>query len=161
MAKLLIFFLFVIFSAGCFSEPDCIVTAVTAIKIDFKQTKTDSRTLLKSVVDSLLNLDYVKVSGIDTSYINKVKATSVTLPIDPNKKVVTYIFKRSSTSGAISQIDSIQFSFASESKVIAPKCGAYTFFLDLKVTATSFGETKYKLTSNRLLKGITNVQVFF
>jgi Family of unknown function (DUF6452) len=152
----------VIFSTGCFSEPDCIVTAATAIKIDFKQTKTDSRTLLKSVVDSSLNLDYVKVSGIvDSSYIKKVKATSVTLPIDPNKKVVTYIFKRSSASGAISQIDSIQFSFANESKVIAPKCGAYTFFLDLKVTATSFGETKYKLTSNRLLKGITNVQVFF
>ena len=117
---------------------------------------------MKSVVDSFLLLDYVKVSGItDSSYFKNIKASSVTLPIDPRRKEIKYFFKRSSTSGAISIMDSIQFSFADESKVIASKCGAYTFFLDLKVTGTSFGSSNYRLINNRLLKNTTNVQVFF
>lgn len=161
MTRLLLFLMTILVGASCFNEPDCVVTASTAIKIDFKQTKTDKITLLKSVVDSALILNYVKVSGIDTSYISGKIATAVTLPINPKNKTITYYIYRQSVSGATTRLDSIKFSFSEESRVIAPKCGAYTFFLDLKVVQTSFGQTQYKITSTRLLKNTTNVQVFF
>jgi Family of unknown function (DUF6452) len=161
VAKLLLFVLLILFSVSCFTEADCIITATTSIKIDFKQTKTDKTTLLKSVADSLLLLDSVKVSGIDTVYLKKVQASTVTLPIDPAKKNITYILMRSSKSGVVKKVDSIKFSYSSESRVISQKCGAFTYFLNLKVTSTSFDSTKFKLTNNRLLKGATNVQVFF
>lgn len=164
MARILLFLLVVLFGTSCFNEPDCIVTASTAIKIDFKQIKTNSTTLAKTVADSALVFNSVWVSGIDTAYIKFVKDktyNSITLPVDPRVKTIKYIFNIRSTSGTISRTDSIQFSFSSESRVIAPRCGAYTYFLDLKVTSTNFENAKYKLVSNRLLKNTTNVQVFF
>jgi hypothetical protein len=164
VAKLFLFILLLLFSVSCFTEADCLITATTAIKIDFKQTKTDKITLLKSVVDSALVFTSVWVSGIDSAYIKFVKDkqyTSVTLPINPQKKSVQYVFNIQSKSGVILRKDSIQLSFSNESRVISQKCGAYTYFLDLKVISTSFDSTKYKLTNNRLLKGVTNVQVFF
>ncbi len=161
MVRILLFLMMILVGSSCFNEPDCVVTASTAIKIDFKQTKTDKITLLKSVVDSALVLNYVNVTGIDTAYIkNKITAT-VTLPINPKTKTITYYLFRQSVSGATTRLDSIKFSFAEEGRVIAPKCGAYTFFLDLKVVQTSFSQTQYKITSTRLLKNTTNVQVFF
>jgi hypothetical protein len=161
VARLFLFTLLILFSTSCFNEADCIITATTAIKIDFKQVKINSTTLVKSVLDSALLLNYVKVSGIDTTYFKKVKASSVTLPINPSSKEVTYIFERNSASGAITKIDSIKFSYSDESRVLSAKCGAFTYFLNLKVTSTSFDSTKYKLVNNRLLKGATNVQIFF
>jgi hypothetical protein len=161
MARILLFLLVMLFGVSCFNEPDCIVTASTAIKIDFKQTKTDKTTLVKSLVDSALILTSVRISGIDTAYISNKKATSITLPIDPKLKTITYYINRRSQSGASTRLDSIKFSFSEESRVIAPKCGAYTFFLDLKIVQTSFSQTQYKLTSTRLLKNTTNVQVSF
>ncbi len=161
MARLFLFGLLILFSVSCFNEADCIIAATTTVKFDFKQTKIDKTTLLKSVADSLLLLDYVKVSGIDTNYVTKIQTSTVTLPIDPAKKNVTYIFMRSSKSGLITKIDSIKFSYANESRIISQKCGAFTYFLNLKVTSTSFDSTKYKLINTRLLKGATNVQVFF
>lgn len=161
MTRFLLFLMMILVGASCFNEPDCIVTATSSIKIDFKQTKTDKITLLKSVVDSALVLKYVNVTGIDTAYVkNRISAT-LTLPINPKTKTITYYLFRQSVSGASTRLDSIQFSFAEEGRVIAPKCGAYTFFLDLKVVQTSFSQTQYKITSTRLLKNTTNVQVYF
>jgi hypothetical protein len=164
VARLFLFVLLILFSVSCFTDADCLVTATTAIKIDFKQTKTDGTTLLKSFVDSALVFNSVWVSGIDTAYIKFIKDkqySSVTLPINPQEKSVKYVFNIRSKSGAIVRKDSIQLSFSNETRVISQKCGAYTYFLDLKVTSTSFDSTKYKLINNRLLKGATNVQVFF
>lgn len=164
MARIFLFLLIILFGVSCFNEPDCLINASTAIKIEFKQTKTNATTLVRSVVDSALLFDSVLVSGIDTAYI-KYKAnqtfTSVTLPVDPRTKSIKYVFNIRSTSGIITRKDSIEFSYASESVVIAPRCGAYTYFLDLKIAQTNYDSTKYKLVSNRLLKGITNVQIFF
>jgi hypothetical protein len=164
MARILFFLLVVLMGASCFNEPDCLINASTAIKIDFRQTKTNPTTQVRTVVDSALVFDSVIVSGIDTAYIKyKLGQTfsSVTLPVDPRVKTMKYVFNIRSTSGAITRKDSIEFSYASESVVIAPRCGAYTYFLDLKILNTNYDSTKYKLVSNRLLKGTPNVQVFF
>ncbi|MFM9838461.1 MAG: DUF6452 family protein [Cyclobacteriaceae bacterium] len=161
VARLYLFGLLILFSTSCFNEADCIKTATSAIKIDFKQVKTDKTTLLRSTIDSLLLIDYVRVSGIDSVYANNIKTNTLTLPINPTKKEVTYIFQRSSSNGAFKKIDSIKFSYSSESRVISQKCGAFAYFLNLKVTSTSFDSTKYKLANSRLLKGATNVQLFF
>jgi tetrahydromethanopterin S-methyltransferase subunit F len=164
MARLLLFLLVLLFGVSCFNEPDCLITASSAIKIDFRQTKTNPTTLVRSVVDSALVFNSVFVSGIDTAYI-KYRAnqtfTSVTLPVDPRVKTIKYVFNIRSTSGVITRKDSLEFSYASESIVIAPRCGAYTYFLDLKVTNTNYDSTRYRIVSSRLLKSTTNVQVFF
>jgi Family of unknown function (DUF6452) len=162
LTRLLLFALLLLFGTSCFNETDCIVTATTSIKIDFKQTKIDRTTLLRSVVDSTVVFSSVYVAGIDTgAFIQNKKSSSVTLPINPQVKSMKYVFNIQSTTGAITRKDSLEFSFDSESRVISQKCGAYTYFLNLKVEQTNLDATKYKLTNTRLLKNTTNVQVFF
>lgn len=160
MTRFLLFLMTILVGASCFNEPDCIVTATTAIKLDFKQTKTNSVTLIKSVVDSAVIFSYVNVAGISGKYLKDTTTATLSLPINPKEKTITYYLFRQSESGASTRLDSIKFSFTEETRVIAPRCGAYTFFLDLKVVQTSFSQTQYKITNNRLLKNTTNVQIF-
>ena len=149
------------FGTACFREPDCIVTASTAIKIDFKQTKINPTTFIRATVDSSVFFTSVIVTGIDTAYIRNKQLSSLTLPIDPRTKEIKFVFNIKSSNGAFTRKDSMSFNYTSESRVIAPKCGAYTYFLDLKVKSASYDSTKYRLVSNRLLKNTTNVQVFY
>jgi hypothetical protein len=162
LTRLLLFALLLLFGVSCFNEPDCIVTATTSIKIDFKQTKIDGTTLLRSVVDSEVIFSSVYVAGIDTgAFIQNKRLSSLTLPINPQTKSIKYVFNIKSDNSAITRKDSLEFSFDSESRIISQKCGAFTYFLNLKIEQTNLDSTQYKLTNNRLLKNTTNVQVFF
>ena len=161
ISRILIVLAAFVLGTSCFNEPDCIVTASTAIKIDFKQTKINPTTFIRATVDSLVFFTTVFVTGIDTAYIKNRQLSSLTLPIDPHTKEIKFVFNIKSSNGAFTRKDSMSFNYASESRVIAPKCGAYTYFLDLKVKSASYDSTKYRLVSNRLLKNTTNVQVFY
>jgi hypothetical protein len=161
LARILLFLLLVLTSVSCFNEPDCIINATSAIKIDFKQFKIDKNTLKLTAVDTAVIFTSVWVSGIDTAYVKNIQAISLTLPIDPKQKTVKYKLNIRSAANTISRTDSLQYSFSSESKVIAPTCGAFTYFVNLKLTTTNLAENKHKLVSNKLLKSTTNVQVFY
>jgi hypothetical protein len=161
LARILLFLLLILTGVSCFNEPDCIITATSAIKIDFKQSKIDKNTLKSIVVDTAVIFTSVRVSGIDTAYFKNIQTSSLTLPINPKEKTVKYTFNIRSASGAILRKDSLYYSFSSESKIIAPTCGAYTYFINLKLTSTNLAENKHKLINNRLLKNTTNVQVFY
>lgn len=52
LARILLFLLLVLTSVSCFNEPDCIINATSAIKIDFKQYKIDKNTLKLTAVDT-------------------------------------------------------------------------------------------------------------
>ena len=161
LARILLLLLLVLIGVSCFNEPDCIITATSAIKIDFKQYKVDKNTLKLTAVDTAVIFTSVWVSGIDTAFAKNIQATSLTLPINLKEKAVKYRLNIRSASGTITRTDSLQYSFSSESRVIAPTCGAFTYFVNLKLTSTNLAETKYKLVNSNLLKSTTNVQVFY
>lgn len=149
---------------ACFTEPDCIVTATMEVKIDFKQTKLNSRTNARSVVDTVLSFQSIKieVAGKDTLFATNVSAASLTLPIDPNQPSIKYTFVRKGRQANSPTVtEFITLSYANETRIISSKCGAFVYFLDLKVDDSSYGQTGYKLVSDRLLKNTSNVQIFF
>jgi hypothetical protein len=161
VSRILVFVILIVLAASCFGEPDCIITATSTIKIDFKQNKINPTTKVKSVVDTALIFTSIWVSDIDTAYLQNKQLSTVTLPLNPNKKLVTYTFNIRSSSGIRKRTDSIKFSFASESRVIGPACGAFTYFLDLKVTATNYDSLQYTIVNTRMLKNTSNAQVFY
>lgn len=151
-------------TTACFTEPDCIVTATMEVKIDFKQTKLNSRTNARSVVDTVLSFQSIKieVGGKDTLFATNVSAASLTLPIDPNQPSIKYTFVRKGRQANSPTVtEFITLSYANETRIISSKCGAFVYFLDLKVDDSSYGQTGYKLVSDRLLKNTSNVQIFF
>lgn len=148
-------------SSSCVTEPDCIIVNTSAIKIDFKQRKLNRTTNRTSVVDTALSFRSIRVSGLPRP-INVADTTvrSLTLPINPNVDTVRYSFIRNTRTGSTVN-EFITFSFDSETRVISTKCGAFPFFLNLQIEGASYGDSQIVQQSNRLLKDVTNVQVFF
>jgi hypothetical protein len=161
MARIFLFLLVLLLGASCFNEPDCIVTASSAVKIDFKRVEINQTTLVSTVVDATIPFTSVSVSGIDTAFLKNRQLATLTLPIDPRAKKIKYVFDIASTNTTPARKDSIEFSYSAESRVISPTCGAYAFFFDLKVTSTNLDSTRYRVLNTRLLKNTTNVQVFY
>ncbi|UXE65380.1 MAG: hypothetical protein KA713_12930 [Chryseotalea sp. WA131a] len=150
--------------SACFTEPDCIVTATMEVKIDFKQTKLNSQTNARSVVDTVLSFQSIQIAvgGKDTLFAANISAASLTLPIDPNQPSIKYTFVRKGRQANSPTVtEFITLSYANETRIISSKCGAFVYFLDLKVDDSSYGQTGYKLVNDRLLKNTSNVQIFF
>lgn len=148
-------------SSSCFTEPDCIIINSSSIKIDFKQRKLNRATNRTSVVDTALSFRSIRVSGLARPInLADTTASSLTLPINPNVDTVRYSFVRNTRGGGTVN-EFVTFSFDSETRVISTKCGAFPFFLNLQIENASYGDSQIVQQSDRLLKGITNVQVFF
>ena len=162
VSRVLICFLFVFFGSACFNQPDCLITTTAAIKIDFKHNRIDVKTRLRTVVDTLVSFKSIQVSGIKGNLLKRdTAAVSFVLPIDPNITSVKYTFERKGKTGDPTVMDSISFSYTAETKIIAANCGAFPYFLNLYVTQTNYETKNYKTINTQLLKGATNVQIFF
>jgi hypothetical protein len=149
-------------STCCFTQPDCIVTASMEIKIDFKQIKINRQTNVRTVVDTLVSFRSISISDIDTAYRKNAVASSLTLPINPNKSSMTYTFVRNGrqpTSPTVTE--TITFTYNNETRIISAQCGAFVYFLNLDISDSSYGASQYKVLNDRLLKGTSNVQIFF
>jgi hypothetical protein len=151
-----------IVGSSCFTQPDCIVTASMEIKIDFKQNKLNAQTNTRSVVDTTVSFQSISVSDIDTIYRKNILASSLTLPINPNKNSVTYTFVRNGRQTNSPKVtEKITFTYNNETRIISAQCGAFVYFLDLEISDSSYGTSQYKILNDRLLKSTSNVQIFF
>ena len=151
-AVLLIFLIFL--SSSCFNKGDCLITASELTRIDLYQ-KTDKQP--KTVLFSSIT-----VSGYGTTLQqDSVNSPTLLIPVNPNGDTTRFTFNYGEKS------DFITVSYSSATRIIAPDCGAFTYYSNLGIVNTSFDRSLIKLVNTRLLrnpannKNATNLQLFF
>ena len=151
-AVLLIFLIFL--SSSCFNKGDCLITASELTRIDLYQ-KTDKQP--KTVLFSSIT-----VSGYGTTLQqDSVNSSTLLMPVNPNGDTTRFTFNYDEKS------DFITVTYSSATRIIAPDCGAFTYYSNLGIVNTSFDRSLIKLVNTRLLrnpannKNATNLQLFF
>ena len=141
-------FLALLFSS-CLSDPDCVITATSEVKIDFLKITPDS---IRTDVSDTVILDSIRVSGTDSVFYVADTLSSVALPIHPGAYETTFYFYYPS------DVDSIKFSYTHTTRVISPACGAFTYFQDLTLLLSTFSEVN--ITDDQLSTSTeTNVKI--
>ncbi len=151
-AVLLIFLIFL--SSSCFNKGDCLITASELTRIDLYQ-KSDKQP------KTILFLS-IKTSGYGTTLQqDSVNSSTLLIPVNPNGDTTRFTFNYGEKS------DFITVSYSSATRIIAPDCGAFTYYSNLGIVNTSFDRSLIKLVNTRLLrnpannKNATNLQLFF
>jgi len=151
-AVLLIFLIFL--SSSCFNKGDCLITASELTRIDlYQKTDKQSKTILFLSITA---------SGYGTTFQqDSVNSSTLLIPVNPNGDTTRFTFKYDERS------DFITVSYSSATRIIAPDCGAFTYYSNLGIVNTSFDRSLIKLVNTRLLrnpannKNATNLQLFF
>lgn len=151
-AVLLIFLIFL--CSSCFNQGDCLITASGYTKIDFyeKANKQPKHIVFSSFTAS---------SNGTILYQDSVSASTLLLPVNPDGDTTRFTLNYDGKS------DFITVTYSSETRIISPDCGAFTYFKDLEIVNTSFDQGLIKLINTQLLKDpvhqqyATNVQLFF
>ena len=119
--------------SSCLSDPDCIVTSTSEVKIDFLKITPDS---VRTAVQDTVEFDSIRVSGTDSVFYVADTVTTVTLPVNTGAYATTFFFYRQA------QQDSIKLTYTRTTKVISPACGAFNYFQDLSVVLSTVTEAK-------------------
>jgi hypothetical protein len=137
--------------SSCLSDPDCVVTSTTEVKIDFLKVTPDS---IRTAVRDTVKLDSILVSGTDSIFYVADTVSSVVLPVNSGAYETTFFFYRQS------QQDSIKLSYTRTTRVISPACGAFNYFQDLSLVLSTV--TEAKVTDPQLsTTSSTNVTIKF
>ena len=151
-AVLLIFLIFL--CSSCFNQGDCLITASGSTKIDFYQ-KADK-------LPKLISFSSIFISGYGSVlYQDSVSASSLLLPVNPSGDTTRFTLNYDGKS------DFITVKYSTETRIISPDCGVFTYYKDLEIVHTSFDQGVIKLINTQLLidavhqKNATNIQVFF
>jgi hypothetical protein len=107
---------------ACLSEQDCLVTSSNLIKIQFKNLKNKNKNI---------KLDSVEVTGLGYFYPTD-SVSNISLPVSPISNEATFIFYYYKTAPTVT------VEYLTQAEVISTKCGAFTNYIDLRVTATTF-----------------------
>ena len=114
--------------SSCLSEPDCVVTASSEVKISFLKSKPDS---VKTETADTVILDSIRIAGSDSVFYVGDTLSSVILPINVGGYETTLFFYLPS------QQDSLKIAYTRSTRVISPSCGAFNYFQDLAVVSHS------------------------
>jgi len=137
--------------SSCLSDPDCVVTSTSEVKIDFLKVTPDS---IRTAVRDTVKLDSILVSGTDSVFYVADTVTSVVLPINVGAYETTFYFYYQS------QQDSIKLAYTRTTRVISPACGAFNYFQDLSLVLATV--TEAKVTDAQLsTTSSTNVTIKF
>lgn len=143
MRFLLLGLLIVIFSA-CLDEPDCVDSSSNLIKIDLKKAAVDEA--------DTIAFSKIEVSGTDSLFHVKDTVAVLSLPLNPGTNETTFNFYYDS------KVETMVVSYTWQTRLASPKCGAFTYFYDLAVVSSSFGEVS--VTNSQVFKnGSTNLTV--
>ncbi|MBS1680260.1 MAG: hypothetical protein JST48_00965 [Bacteroidetes bacterium] len=159
----LLIFICALFSA-CFSEGDCLVSATNYMHIQFKKRSNHK-------LDTSVIFNYIYFGGSDSA-LGKTQATELLLPVDINnaRTNTEFIFQIANSDNSKQQTDTLQVGYTRQGEVITKDCGAYSFYIDLKILKTSFDSAQVKVFSTSLLKDPTgsgiasyaiNYQIYF
>jgi len=125
---------------GCFSEGDCLISATNQLHVQFKKRSNSAK-------DTIVTFNSITISGAGTS--TTVNPTSeLLLPLNIKSDSTLIVFNRANASIP----DSILLSYNRQTKVITKDCGAYTYFINLKVVKRNLDSAQIKVFNKVLLK---------
>lgn len=134
----------VVLLSACLDKPDCLVSATNIVQIALKKIAVDSA--------NAVTFSSIKVSGTDSLFYKNKKASSLSLPLNPQATLTTFTFYYGT------KIDSVTLTYTIENLVISPECGAFSYYQDLAVSSTSF--TSVKVKNNKLTtSATTNLEI--
>jgi hypothetical protein len=132
---------------GCFSEGDCLITATNQLHIQFKKRSNSAK-------DTIVAFNSITISGGGTA--STITPTSgILLPLNIKSDSTLIVFDRTNSSAP----DSILLGYDRQSKVITKDCGAYTYFMNLRVLKRSLDSTQIKVFNKVLLKDPTGTAI--
>ena len=118
--------------SACLSEPDCLVTATTGVKISFRDPVTG---IAKNV-----KFHSIRVSSLSGQYIPPDSLRSIALPVDPYETETTFIFDYGAIESGVSVIktDAMTLTYTSQTVIISPDCGGAIYHTNLAVKEYTF-----------------------
>ena len=141
-----IFALFIVgLVIGCFSEGDCLVTATNQLHIQFKKRTNSAK-------DTAVVFNSISVSGNASASIT---SQEFLLPLNTESDSTLIIFDRASAT----KPDSILLVYNRKNKVITKECGAYNYYLNLKILKTNLDSAQFKIFNNFLIKDPTSIAI--
>jgi hypothetical protein len=121
--KVLGFLVLMVLVTACLSDPDCLVTSSNLVKIQFKNLKNKNKNI---------KLDSVEVAGLGYFYPTTDSVSNISLPVSPISNEATFTFYYYKTA------PNVTVGYLTQAEVISTKCGAFTNYIDLRVTTTTF-----------------------
>ncbi|MBL7870216.1 MAG: hypothetical protein JNM78_01290 [Cyclobacteriaceae bacterium] len=133
-----------ILATACLNDQDCLITSTNLVKIQFKNLKNKNKNI---------KLDSVEVSGLGYFYPTTDSISNLALPVSPMVNEATFTFYYYNSSPAVT------VEYFTQAQVISAKCGAFTNYIDLRVTTTSFDSLK--IINDRLrINQNANLEIF-
>lgn len=110
----------------CFSYPDCVQDATSQVTMALK---TANGSAVREVT-----FTRVTVAGSAETFYANQKVSSLQLPLNANTREVSYTFEYEGL------VKNLTLSYTTELQLISPECPVQTYFLDLAVVSSSFGD---------------------
>jgi hypothetical protein len=115
--------------SACLSEPDCLVTATTAVKTSLRNPATG---IAKNV-----KFHSIQINGVHVQ-VPTDSVKSITLFVDPFAPQTTFTFEHASGGMPAPKSDTFTLTYTSEVVIISPDCGGVVFHTNLAVKDYTF-----------------------
>lgn len=155
-------FLFVgicVLMASCYDQGDCILTSSNLVRIDFYDSKATA---------NAKNITYDSALVLPTNYLFFYDSTrapasvsAILLPVDPTESETTFIMFYDK------KVDTLVFSYTTQSKVLAPDCGTFSYQNDLTIVKSTFPKDSAVVVNRQLRLNfgtsrdpVTNVKIY-
>lgn len=136
---------FLLVFSSCLTDPDCLRTSGSNVRIAF-QTAAGK--------DSVVAFDSVWVSGTDSVFYKNTDLSLMSLPVNPASSTTRYYFFHDMA------VDSLQVRYLAEHRIISPACGAFIYYNHLTIDAGTFSDATVVL--NQLSTShAANIEVAF
>jgi hypothetical protein len=114
--------------SACLSEPDCLVTATTGVKISLRDQVTG---IAKNV--KFYSIIYDAKGNVLTDSVK-----SIVLPVNPFATETTFILEYASSGMATPKTDTMTLTYTSQTVIVSPDCGGVIYHTNLAVKNYSF-----------------------
>lgn len=142
--------------ASCYDKGDCILTSSNLVRIDFYGS---------AATTTAKNILFDSAIVLPTGYLFKDSASisvpSITLPVDPTLSQTTFVIYYDK------KIDTLVFSYTTQTKVLSPDCGSYGYQKDLSIVYSTLPADSAVVVDPQLRLNfvpskdpVTNVKIF-
>ncbi len=138
------FLVLLIVAGACLNEQDCLIKSTNLVKIQFKNLKNKNKNI---------KLDSVEVVGLGFFLPTTDSVSSFALPVSPVATEATFKFYYHNTAPAVSM------SYVTQAEVISAACGAFTNYIDLRVTNSTF-DSLALINDQLLINQNVNLEIF-
>jgi hypothetical protein len=142
--------------ASCYDQGDCILTSSNWIRVDFynSQKRAEPKAIL---FDSALAFP----PGLIVKDTFPPSRATIYLPVDPTQNQTTFLIYYDK------KVETLVFSYTTQSKVLSPDCGTYSYQNDLTIVSSTLPADSAVVVNQQLRINftpakdlITNVKIY-